>query len=90
MIPAKSAYLYADVLVETGVSESYLAFLIRQGLVRPVKARNGRTNLFAPAELERIRWALRHRGQMSVPQMQEALAAEAAGERTAAPIQACV
>jgi|GraSoiStandDraft_56_1057294.scaffolds.fasta_scaffold1816593_1 DNA-binding transcriptional MerR regulator len=62
-------YLVADVLAETGVSESYLAFLVRTGVVRPGKARNGRTNVFSPAELERVRWAMDFRGRLTVEEM---------------------
>ena len=62
-------YLFADVLAETGVSESYLRFLVRAGVVRPVKARNGRTNVFSPEELERVRWALDFRGRLTVAEM---------------------
>lgn len=72
------AYLSADVLAETGATASYLAFLVRAGIVCPTKYRNGHTNLFSERDIERVRWALEHRGQFSVDQMRERLAADAA------------
>jgi DNA-binding transcriptional MerR regulator len=62
-------YLFADVLAETGVTESYLTFLVRTGVVRPRKARNGRTNVFSPEALERVRWAMDFRGRLTVEEM---------------------
>ena len=62
-------YLFADVLAETGVTESYLTFLVRTGVVRPGKARNGRTNVFSLEALERVRWAMDFRGRLTVAAM---------------------
>lgn len=72
------AYLSADVLALTGASESYLAFLVRAGIVSPLKHRNGRTNLFTEAELERVRWAVDNRGRLTVEEMRAALLSGAA------------
>ena len=60
------AYLTADVVARTGISESYLAFLVREGIVRPLKHRNGWMNLFTEAHLTRIEWILDNRGRLSV------------------------
>jgi hypothetical protein len=60
------AYLSADVLAVTGASESYLAFLVRSGVVRPFKHRNGKTNLFTQTDIDRVHWAMEHRGRLSV------------------------
>jgi hypothetical protein len=38
-------------------------------VVVPVKARNRRTNLYPAAELEVVRWALAHRGAVSVTEL---------------------
>lgn len=62
-------YLSADVIAETGVSESYLSFLVRAGVVRPLKHRNGRTNVFSSDDLETVRWAMARRGDLSVDEM---------------------
>jgi DNA-binding transcriptional MerR regulator len=70
------AFLSADVLAETGVTPSYLAFLIREGVVRPAKYRNGRTNLFTESDIERVRWAVANRGRYSVHEMRQRLSAE--------------
>jgi DNA-binding transcriptional MerR regulator len=67
--PAAVGYLVADVLAETGVSASYVAFLVREGIVTPTKARNGRTNVFTADDVERIRWAMDFRGRLSVAEM---------------------
>jgi DNA-binding transcriptional MerR regulator len=67
--PVAVGYLVADVIGETGVSESYLAFLVRERIVTPAKARNGRTNVFTPDDIERIRWAMEFRGRLSVADM---------------------
>ena len=67
--PMAVGYLFADVLAETGVSESYLTFLVRAGVVTPGKARNGRTNLFSPDDVERVRWAMDFRGRLTVAEM---------------------
>lgn len=72
------AYLSADVLALTGASESYLTFLVRAGIVRPIKHRNGRTNLFTEGELERVRWAVGNRGQLSIDVMRETVLSGAA------------
>lgn len=72
------AYLSADVLALTGASESYLAFLVRAGIVSPLKHRNGRTNLFTEDELERVRWAVDNRGQLSVDEMRQTVLSGAA------------
>lgn len=74
MAPATVGYLSADVLAETGVSESYLNFLVRTELVQPAKHRNGRTNVFSADDVERVRWALDFRGRLSVDEMREAIA----------------
>ena len=71
--PTAIAYLSADVLELAGVSESYLSFLVRAGIVRPAKHRNRKTNLFSPADVERVRWAAAHRGTLSVPAMRRQL-----------------
>lgn len=70
------AFLSADVLAETGATPSYLAFLVREGVVRPTKYRNGRTNLFTEGDIERIRWAVTHRGRYSVDEMRQRFSAE--------------
>lgn len=62
-------FLFADVLAETGVSESYLTFLVRSGVVTPAKARNGRTNVFTAADVARVRWAMDYRGRLTVAEM---------------------
>lgn len=62
-------YLVADVIADTGVSESYLAFLVRERIVTPVKARNGRTNVFTADDVERVRWAMEFRGRLGVVDM---------------------
>lgn len=67
------AYLSADVLALTGASESYLAFLVRAGIVQPLKHRNGRTNLFTEEDLERVRWSVAKRGQLSIDEMRSAV-----------------
>jgi hypothetical protein len=72
------AYLSADVIALTGASESYLAFLVRAGIVCPLKHRNGRTNLFPEAELERVRWAVGNRGQLSIDEMRHGVLSGAA------------
>jgi DNA-binding transcriptional MerR regulator len=69
------AYLSSDVLALTGATDSYLSFLVRCGLVRPLKHRNGRTNLFTSTDVERVRWAVEHRGRLSIDEMRVALAA---------------
>jgi DNA-binding transcriptional MerR regulator len=69
VIPVAVGYLFADVLAETGVSESYLSFLVRSGIVRPAKARNGRTNVFSPHDVERVRWAMEFRGRLTTAEM---------------------
>ena len=70
MVSAPTAgYLVADVLAETGVAESYLAFLVRSEIVTPFKARNGRTNIFSADDLERVRWAMEFRGRLTVAEM---------------------
>ena len=66
-------YLSADVVALTDVSESYLTFLVRAGIVSPLKHRNGRTNLFTNADLENVRWALAHRGRLSIEDMRAAV-----------------
>lgn len=63
------AYLTADVIARTGISESYLAFLVRKGIVRPVKHRNGWTNLFTAGQLTRIEWILDNRDRLSVDEL---------------------
>jgi DNA-binding transcriptional MerR regulator len=75
---AAVAYLSADVLAETGASPSYLAFLVRVGIICPTKYRNGHTNLFTEQDIRRICWALEHRGHFSIKQMRERLAIEVA------------
>jgi hypothetical protein len=65
----EQAYLLADVLATTGARESYLAFLVREAVVVPVKARNRRTNLYPTAELEVVRWALAHRRAVPVAEL---------------------
>ncbi len=60
------AYLTADVVAQTGISESYLAFLVREGIVQPLKHRNGWMNLFTEGHLTRIEWILDNRGRCSV------------------------
>jgi hypothetical protein len=62
-------YLSADVIAETSVSESYLGFLVRAGIVRPLKHRNGRTNVFSTDDVELVRWAMARRGELSVEEM---------------------
>ena len=62
-------YLSADVIADTGVSDSYLAFLVRSRIVRPLKHRNGRTNVFSDDDLETIRWAMARRGELTVHEM---------------------
>lgn len=71
------AYLSADVLALTGATESYLAFLVRTGVVRPLKHRNGRTNLFTLDDIERIKLAMERRGRDGVDAPLVALGAEA-------------
>ena len=78
MAHAVVGYLSADVVALTGVTESYLTFLVRAGIISPLKARNGRTNLFTESDLEHIRWAIAHRGELSIEQMRAALVAGAA------------
>ena len=73
MAPATVGYLSADVIAETGVTESYLNFLVREGLIRPSKHRNGRTNVFSTDDVERIRWALDFRGRLTVDEMRDAI-----------------
>ena len=65
-------YLSADVVALTDVTESYLAFLVREGIVSPMKHRNGRTNLFTDSDLDRVRWALSNRGHLSIDDMRAA------------------
>jgi DNA-binding transcriptional MerR regulator len=72
-MPQLVGFLSADVVALTGATDSYLAFLVRAGIVSPLKHRNGRTNLFTEADLERVRWAVRHRGQLSVEEMRTAV-----------------
>jgi hypothetical protein len=72
------AYLSADVLALTGATESYLAFLVRAGIVRPLKHRNRRTNLFTDSEVERVRWAVEKRGQLSIHEMRQTVLSGAA------------
>ena len=74
MAPATVGYLSADVIAETGVTESYLNFLVRAGLIQPAKHRNGRTNVFSGDDMERVRWALDFRGRLTVDEMREAIA----------------
>jgi len=62
-------YLSADVVAETGVSDSYLSFLVRVGIVRPLKHRNGRTNVYTDDDLETVRWAIARRGELTVDEM---------------------
>jgi DNA-binding transcriptional MerR regulator len=71
-------YLSADVVALTGVTESYLTFLVRAGIISPLKASNGRTNLFTGSDLEHIRWAVAHRGGLSIEEMRAAVLAGAA------------
>ena len=71
MAAASFGYLTADVIAETGVSDSYLGFLVRVGILWPVKHRNGRTNLFSEDDLETIRWAMARRGELSVGEMRQ-------------------
>jgi DNA-binding transcriptional MerR regulator len=66
---AAIGYLSADVIAETGVSDSYLSFLVRAGVVIPMKHRNGRTNLFSEEDLETVRWAMSRRGELTVEEM---------------------
>lgn len=73
-------YLSADVIAETGVSDSYLAFLVRSCIVRPLKHRNGRTNVFSDDDLETIRWAMARRGELTVHEMR--LIVHETGSRT--------
>jgi DNA-binding transcriptional MerR regulator len=72
------AFLSADVLAETGATASYLAFLVRAGIVAPSKYRNGHTNLFSEDDIERVRWAVEHRGQFSIDEMRQRFALEVA------------
>ena len=62
-------YLSSDVIAETGISDSYLSFLVREGVVRPLKHRNGRTNVFSPQDVEVVRWAMARRGELTVEEM---------------------
>jgi DNA-binding transcriptional MerR regulator len=66
---AAIGYLSADVIAETGVAESYLSFLVRAGVIRPLKHRNGRTNVFSADDLELVRWAMSRRGELTVEEM---------------------
>ncbi len=77
MTASSIAFLSADVLELTGVSESYLSFLVRAGVVDPIKHRNGKTNLFSPEDVERVRWAASQRGQLSVPEIRQRVRAGA-------------
>ncbi len=63
------AYLTADVVARTGISESYLAFLVREGIVRPLKHRNGWMNLFTEGHLTRIEWILDNRGRFRLDEL---------------------
>jgi DNA-binding transcriptional MerR regulator len=62
-------YLTADVVAHTGISESYLAFLVREGIVRPLKHRNGWMNLFTEGHLTKIEWILANRGRCSLDEL---------------------
>lgn len=73
MAPATVGYLSADVIAETAVSDSYLNFLVRAGLIQPAKHRNGRTNVFSADDVERVRWALDFRGRLTVDEMRDAI-----------------
>ena len=66
---ATVGYLSADVIAETGVTESYLSFLVRAGVIRPLKHRNGRTNVFSDDDVELVRWAMSRRGELTVEEM---------------------
>jgi len=66
---ATVGYLSADVIAETGVRESYLSFLVRNGIIRPLKHRNGRTNVYSADDVELVRWALARRGDLTVDEM---------------------
>jgi DNA-binding transcriptional MerR regulator len=68
-VHATVGYLSADVIADTGVSESYLSFLVRNGIVRPLKHRNGRTNVFSFDDIELVRWAMARRGDLSIEEM---------------------
>lgn len=68
-VHAAVGYLSADVIADTGVSASYLSFLVRNGIVRPLKHRNGRTNVFSSDDIELVRWAMARRGDLSVEEM---------------------
>src|SRR5207244_11088966 len=70
MAEATVGYLSADVIAETCVSESYLSFLVRTGIVRPGKHRNGRTNIFSANDVELVRWAIARRGELTIEEMQ--------------------
>ena len=67
------ALLSVEAQAATGASESYLAFLVRKGLIYPLKARNRRTNLFPLSEIERIRWAVENRGRLTLAEMRRHL-----------------
>jgi DNA-binding transcriptional MerR regulator len=69
MAEATMGYLSADVVAETGVAQSYLSFLVRAGIVRPRKHRNGRTNVFSHDDLELVRWAIARRGELTIEEM---------------------
>ena len=71
--PTAIAYLSADVLELTGVSELYLSFLVRAGIVTPAKHRNRKTNLFSLTDVDRVRWAAAHRGTLSIPDIRRQL-----------------
>lgn len=68
-VPSPFGYLSADVIAQTGVSDSYLGFLVRVGIVRPMKHRNARTNIFSDDDLETVRWAMARRGELTVDEM---------------------
>jgi DNA-binding transcriptional MerR regulator len=73
MATATVGFLSADVIAETGVSESYLNFLMRSDLIRPAKHRNGRSNVFSLDDIERVKWALDFRGRLSISEMRNAI-----------------
>lgn len=81
-------YLSADVMAESGVSESYLGFLVRSDIVRPVKHRNGRTNLFSEDNLETVRWAMARRDELTVEEMRLMVNGTEGGE-TATSVYIC-
>lgn len=72
MVDHAVVYLSADVVALTGASESYLSFLIRARIITPLKHRNGKTNLFTGADVERVRWAVANRGRLSLEAMRAA------------------